>query len=46
MKLDRRLNILIYLNQNWKDHNGGHLELWDKNMKIVRKKFYQFLIEW
>lgn len=33
MKLDRRLNILIYLNKNWKENNGGQLELWDKDMK-------------
>ena len=32
MKLDRRLNILIYLNKNWKDNNGGQLELWDNKM--------------
>ena len=38
MKLDRRLNILIYLNRNWTDGNGGHLELWDKNMKRCEKK--------
>ncbi len=38
MKLDRRLNILIYLNHNWKDNNGGHLELWDKEMKNCEKK--------
>ena len=38
MKLDRRLNILIYLNHNWKEDNGGHLELWDKNMKKCEKK--------
>lgn len=30
--LERRLNILIYLNKNWKDGYGGELELWDKNM--------------
>ena len=43
MKLDRRLNILIYLNHNWKDNNGGHLELWDKEMKkIVRKNTPNF----
>ena len=24
MKLDRRLNILIYLNKNWQDNYGGH----------------------
>ena len=29
MKLDRRLNILIYLNENWHDAWGGHLEFWD-----------------
>ena len=38
MKLDRRLNVLIYLNKNWKEDNGGQLELWDKNMiKCVKK---------
>ena len=38
MKLDRRLNILIYLNHNWTDNNGGHLELWDKDMARCEKK--------
>ena len=32
MKLDRRLNLLIYLNKEWKDQYGGCLELWDKDM--------------
>jgi hypothetical protein len=32
-KLDRRLNLLIYLNEGWKDENGGWLELWDREMK-------------
>jgi len=27
--LDRRLNLLLYLNRDWKDEYGGHLELWD-----------------
>ena len=26
--LDRRVNLLLYLNKNWKDSYGGHLELW------------------
>ena len=30
MKLDRRLNILVYLNKDWKDEFGGQLQLWDK----------------
>ena len=38
MKLDRRLNILIYLNNNWNENNGGHLELWSKDMKKCEKK--------
>lgn len=25
--LDRRLNVLIYLNKDWKDEYGGHFEL-------------------
>ena len=32
MKLDRRLNILIYLNKDWKNSFGGQLELWNKDM--------------
>lgn len=37
MKLDRRLNLLIYLNEDWDDAYGGALELWDKKMrKAVR----------
>jgi Rps23 Pro-64 3,4-dihydroxylase Tpa1-like proline 4-hydroxylase len=31
-KLDRRINLLIYLNKNWKDEMGGNLELWDSNV--------------
>ena len=36
--IDRRINVLIYLNKRWKKSYGGSLELWDKNMKkCVRK---------
>ena len=31
--LERRLNVLIYLNRDWRDEYGGHLELWDREMK-------------
>ena len=37
-KLDRRLNVLIYLNEDWHEEYGGHFELWDTEMKGCRKK--------
>ncbi|MFL2878651.1 MAG: 2OG-Fe(II) oxygenase [Candidatus Pelagibacter sp.] len=40
MKLDRRLNILIYLNEDWREEYGGALELWDKDMKKCEKKMF------
>ena len=38
LELDRRLNVLIYLNKNWDDDYGGHLEFWDKDMQFCKKK--------
>ena len=33
LKVERKLNLLIYLNENWEDDYGGQLELWDQQMK-------------
>ncbi|MBY0354473.1 MAG: 2OG-Fe(II) oxygenase [Rickettsiales bacterium] len=30
--LYRKMNVLLYLNKNWEESYGGHLELWDKDL--------------
>ena len=32
-KLHRRLNLLVYMNKNWRPEFEGHLELWDMKEK-------------
>lgn len=33
LHLNRRLNVLIYLNKDWQAEYGGNLELWDQSMQ-------------
>jgi Rps23 Pro-64 3,4-dihydroxylase Tpa1-like proline 4-hydroxylase len=36
--LDRRLNMLLYLNKDWREEYGGHLQLWDRDMTRCETK--------
>jgi hypothetical protein len=36
--LDRRLNLLIYLNEGWLPEYGGDLELWTEDMGLMVQK--------
>jgi Rps23 Pro-64 3,4-dihydroxylase Tpa1-like proline 4-hydroxylase len=33
LHLQRRMNVLIYLNKNWQESYGGCLEIWDQSMQ-------------
>lgn len=38
LKLDRRINVLVYLNKDWQEEYGGNFELWDRNMQKCETK--------
>jgi hypothetical protein len=38
LHLYRRINVLLYLNKEYKDEYGGHLELWDDAMTECKEK--------
>ena len=47
LKLDRRLNALLYLNKDWKEEYGGNFELWsgeNKNGKHILHKCHNKIL--
>jgi 2OG-Fe(II) oxygenase superfamily len=37
LNLSRRMNVIIYLNEGWKEEYGGCLELWERDMSTKRE---------
>lgn len=38
LKVERRLNLLLYLNKDWQPDFGGELELWDEQMESCQRR--------
>lgn len=38
MRVFRRLNVIIYLNKDWKEEWGGHFEMWTEDKNACAKK--------
>jgi hypothetical protein len=39
LDVERRVNVLIYLNRDWKEEYGGQLELWNNEMTRCEKSY-------
>ena len=43
LNLERRVNVLIYLNEHWREAFGGQLELWPEDMTAAATKITPLL---
>jgi hypothetical protein len=43
LDLDRRLNVLVFLNPTWREEWGGALELWARDMSTCVRRFLPVL---
>jgi len=39
MRVQRRINVLIYLNEDWQPEYGGQFEIWDNDMEKCMRSF-------
>src|SRR3984885_300562 len=38
LKVNRRINVLVYLNKDWKEEYGGHFQLWNRELTQAEAK--------
>jgi hypothetical protein len=38
IRMDRRINVLIYLNKDWREEYGGHFELWNRDITRAEQR--------
>lgn len=42
LKKERRVNLIVYLNRDWKESYGGDIQLWDTEFKEAKQRVFPF----